>query len=112
MTPWPTRWAGFAHVNVQKSVSIDIDDAHAGTPRPFAVKIGLFGDILEREIAFVEVEFVGDEVACEKYIDEAVVVEVTKANATSVVEILECVSVDKNEIKKIKKSLEECNETS
>lgn len=93
MAPYSTRRARSADVNVKQSIAVDIDNTNASAPRSCAGEFCPFCYILKDETTFIQVKFIGNQVAREENIKQAIVVEVCQAYTASVVKVFESVSV-------------------
>ena len=80
---------GVADIDVEPSVIVDIHEHYACAPHAVLSEAGLVGDVLELEIAFVEIKLIVRHVGGEEDVGEAVVVDIPDGDATAVVEIAE-----------------------
>jgi hypothetical protein len=81
--------AGITDIDVEPAVIIDIYHGDAGAPHAILSEAGFIGDILELEVAFVEVELIAAHVGGEEDIGESVVVDIADGYAAAVVKIAE-----------------------
>jgi hypothetical protein len=79
--------AGVADVDVEQAIAVHVGHGHSRGPVSFAAHPGFIGDVLELEMAFVEVEFISVQVRREHHLRETVTIEVADRHATAVVEI-------------------------
>ena len=90
----PGRRAGLADVEVLVPVPVGVHHGDARAPDVGAGDAGACGHVLEGEVAAVAVEGVGDEVARQVNVHQAVPVVVDDADAAAVVEIAVGVGVE------------------
>jgi hypothetical protein len=80
--------ARIANVNIEKTIAIDIRHRHARFPRHGANHAGLLCNILEFEIALIEVQFIGLHIGSEVNIIEAIVVDIANGHPSPIEKIL------------------------
>src|SRR5690606_23374192 len=86
--------AGIAYVDVQPAVAVDICHTHSCRPGPRAGHTGFFGYVLKLEITFIDVKFIWSKVTRKINVDQAVVVNVSKGDAATIVKIAICVNIE------------------
>jgi len=68
---------------------VDIHEHGAGAPHAVLFKTGMGGDVLELEVAFVEIKLVLSHIGGEEDVGETIVVEIANGYAAAVVEVPE-----------------------
>jgi len=81
--------ARVAYINIEPAIMVDIHEHDAGAPHAVLFKTGMGGDVLEVEIAFIEIELVLAHIGCKEDVGEAIVVEIANGYAAAVVEVPE-----------------------
>ena len=64
-----------------------IDIHHSHTVVPFAISLhtGRLGNVFKFQIAFIQVQFIGNFIACEVNIGQTIIVDIADANPTPIV---------------------------
>lgn len=83
----PFRFSGFANINIQPSITIDVNKSDASGPHIGAGYPSRLGDVFKPPLSFVEIQFVGDQIAGKKNILKSIVVDVTKCYPTAIIKI-------------------------
>ncbi len=86
---------GFAGVNIQPAVAVDVGYRYTGRPHLPGAQAGFFSNIFKVEITAVQVKAVGDHVTAHKHIRQAVVIHVADTDTAAVVKIAEEVTVER-----------------
>ena len=75
------------HIDVHQSVTVDIGYTYPGGPGPIAGDVGLVGDVLEGEIAFIQEQLVVACITGKENVVQSVAVKVSNAYARAVVQV-------------------------